>query len=158
MAYQKTLFLNKKMMKTYLILVFLLFTNIMFSQASMTDETFDELHQYATELNNGKKVDAPDKVRIKKTEHRYSTEGFSCQFDRIIDDRSKETIGLFITCIQNRSQYDEYQYLILPFNNTDKLDLYMKEKKGLVYSMEEFLDKATSYMLTQFSDQLNNAN
>jgi hypothetical protein len=143
-------------MKTYLILAFLLFSGVVFSQASMTDETFDELQQYAEKLSDGENVDIPGKVKIEKTKHRYSTEGFSCQFDHIVDDQSKKTIGLFITCIQKRSQYDEYQYLILPFNNSDKLDVYMKKKKGLVYSMEEFVDKATSYMLTKFSGQLNN--
>ena len=143
-------------MKTYLIFAFLLFSGFAFSQASMTDETFDELQQYAEKLSDGENVDIPGKVKIEKTKHRYSTEGFSCQFDHIIDNRSKKIIGLLITCIQKRSQYDEYQYLILPFNNTDKLNEYMKKKKGLVYSMEEFVDKATSYMLTQFSDQLNN--
>ena len=144
------------MMKTYLIFAFLLVSGVIFSQASMTDETFDKLQQYAEQLNDGKKADIPGEVKIEETKNRYSTEGFSCQFDHIIDDRSKKTIGLFITCIQKRSQYDEYQYLILPFDNTDKLDEYMKKKKGLVYSMEEFLDKATSYMLTKFSDKLNN--
>ena len=143
-------------MKIYLVFAFLFISNIVFSQASMTDETFDELQQYVEKLSNGKKADIPGKVKIEETDDLYSTEEFSCQFDHIINDRSKKTIGLFITCIQKRSQYDEYQYLILPFNNMDKLDEYIKNKKGLVYSMEEFLDKATSLMLTKFSGQLNN--
>ena len=144
------------MIKTFLIFVCLLISGVIFSQVNMTDETFDELQQYAEKLNDGKKADVPGEVKIEETKHRYSTEGFSCQFDHIINDQTKKTIGLFITCIQKRSQYDEYSYLILPFNNSEKLDEYMKEKKGLVYSMEEFVDKATSYMLTKFSGQLNN--
>ncbi len=145
-------------MKPYLIFALLLFTSVVFSQASMTDETFDELQQYAEKLTDGKDADVPDKIKIEKTDFGYAKEGFSCQFDHIINKRSKVTIGLFITCVQKRSQYDEYQYLVLPFNNANKLDEYMKDKKSLVYSMEEFVDKATSYMLTQFSDELNNAN
>ena len=143
-------------MKPYLIFALLLFTSVVFSQASMTDETFDELQQYAEKLTDGKDADVPDKIKIEKTDFSYAKEGFSCQFDHIINKRSKVTIGLFITCVQKRSQYDEYQYLVLPFNNANKLDEYMKDKKSLVYSMEEFIDKATSYMLTKSSDQLNN--
>ena len=145
-------------MKPYLIFALLLFTSVVFSQASMTDETFDELQQYAEKLTDGKDADVPDKIKVEKTDFSYAKEGFSCQFDHIINKRSKETIGLFITCIQKRSQYDEYQYLVLHFNNANKLDEYMKDKKSLVYSMEEFVDKATSYMLTQLSNELNKAN
>ena len=129
---------------------------VVFSQASMTDKTYDKLQQYAEEISNGKKADIPDEVKIEKTENSYSIDKYSSQFDYIISNRTKKTIGIFITCVQERSQYDEYRYLILPFNNADKLSEYAKKKGQLVYSTEEFLDMATSYMLSKFIGISNN--
>ena len=145
-------------MKIYLVSIFLIISTVVFSQANMTDQTYDELRQYSEKLSDGKDVNIPDGVKIEKTDNRYSRGNYTCQFDYIVDNRTEKTTGIFITCIQERSQYDKYEYLILPFNNTDKLDAYIKQKKKLVYSMEEFLDKSTSYKFTKYVDKLVNDN
>lgn len=146
-------FEQKKQMKTYPLILFLLVTVAGFSQASMTEEAFEKLDHYREKLTEDQKTPKPNRFSFEKIETWYCREKYNYRFDYIIDNSMKETIGIFITCVKEKNKDDKYRYLILPFGNDNLFNLFLRDKESLGLSMEENVDSGISHVLTKFANQ-----